>query len=120
MSTVFHRLVAAIEPFRPAVRVKWSGSPEPTDWEPWVIVSSRSYLETGTLGPVPFREVEWVEISLVLRAVRGQLRATNDVEWPDAVLKSLSVSNIAYRMVEGNAHVSIDFREIEPRSPSMQ
>ena len=55
-------LVAAIQNLQPAVRMKWSGDDDLPPWEAWIIVSSVSYLETGRVGPVPFSEVEWVEI----------------------------------------------------------
>ena len=59
---IWPALVAAIREFRPAVRMKWSGDDDQPPWEQWIIVPVPSYLETGQVGPVPFREVEWVEI----------------------------------------------------------
>lgn len=35
------------------------------DWQSWVICPVNGYLETGHLGPVPVREVEWLDVSLV-------------------------------------------------------
>ena len=43
-------------------RVKWSGDKEMTEWQPWVICPTPGYIETGTLGPVPVREVEWLDV----------------------------------------------------------
>jgi hypothetical protein len=59
---IWPTLVAVIRELRPPVRMKWSGDDEQPPWEQWIIVPSPSYLETGQVGPVPFREVEWVEI----------------------------------------------------------
>ena len=35
-----------------------------TAWQPWVICPVPGYLETGALGPVPVREVEWLDVSV--------------------------------------------------------
>lgn len=43
-------------------RVKWKGDDEMTDWQPWLVCPVPGYLETGC-GPVPVRDVEWLDIS---------------------------------------------------------
>jgi hypothetical protein len=48
-------------------RVKWSGDDDMTAWQPWVICPVPGYVETGSLGPVPVREVEWLDVALVDR-----------------------------------------------------
>ena len=35
-----------------------------TEWQPWVICPVPGYVETGSLGPVPVLEVEWLDVSL--------------------------------------------------------
>ena len=35
-----------------------------TDWQSAVFCPVPGYLETGALGPVPVREVEWVDVAL--------------------------------------------------------
>ncbi|MEL6382745.1 MAG: DUF6678 family protein, partial [Cyanobacteria bacterium J06626_18] len=42
-------------------RIKWVFEPEPTTWGTWSIPTN-GYLEHDGLGPVPFREIEWLEI----------------------------------------------------------
>ena len=79
-------VVAAIRELKPAVRVKWAGDEKPTPWEPWVTVTNEDYLETGSLGPVPFAEVEWVEID-PRKDGRGQLV---DVDQNSGVARALS------------------------------
>lgn len=66
------------------------------------MISSRSYLETGNLGPVPFREVEWVEIDLTHRAVRGRLVGLDSNEWRESVLSALSNANLPFSVVDNN------------------
>ena len=45
-------------------RVKWSGDDAMTAWQPWVICPIPGYVETGSLGPVPVCELEWLDVSL--------------------------------------------------------
>ena len=45
-------------------RLRLRGEPEPEEWEwcPWLIAPVIGYLETGPVGPYPWRAVEWVEV----------------------------------------------------------
>jgi len=104
-NSTWHRLVDAIKPFRPAVRVKWSGDTEPTVWGPWVIISSVSYLETGNLGPVPFREVEWVEIDLARQGVSGRLVESGSAKWRESVLAALTDAGLSFPVVDNKIRV---------------
>jgi hypothetical protein len=104
-ASTWHRFVDAIKPFHPAVRVKWSGDTEPTVWEPWVIIPSASYLETGTLGPVPFREVEWVEIDLTRRNVSGRLVESESIEWRESVLAALVSAGLSFPVLSNKIRV---------------
>lgn len=45
-------------------RIKRSGDDAMTEWQPWVICPVSGYVETGSLGPVPVLEVEWLDVSL--------------------------------------------------------
>lgn len=103
--STWHRLVDAIQPLRPAVRVKWTGDSEPTRWEPWIIISSVSYLETGTLGPVPFGEVEWVEVDPRLRNIDGRLVACDRTDSSESVLAALKDVDLCISVVDGNIRI---------------
>ena len=103
--STWHRFVEAIQPFHPAVRVKWSGDSEPTKWEPWIIISSISYLETGTLGPVPFCEVEWVEVDLCRRSIDGRLVESEGTEWRESVLTALTDADLPLSVVSDRIRV---------------
>src|SRR5262245_44705608 len=94
-------LVRSIESFRPAVRVKWSGDDMPTEWEPWLIVPVPSYLETGRLGPVPFREVEWVEIDPAYENVRGRLVPAESIERRHLLIAAVNGVGLHYTLADG-------------------
>lgn len=91
-------LVQAIRDLRPAVRMKWSGDDVPSRWEPWVIVPIEGILETGNMGPVPFSEVEWVEIDSRLKNDRGSLVAADQI---DDLIRALDGASIGYEVTEG-------------------
>ncbi len=56
------KIVDTVQRYDVAVRVKWTGDPDDPEWAPWVIIPTDGYIETGGMGPVPFRDVEWLEI----------------------------------------------------------
>ncbi|ROU09296.1 DUF6678 family protein [Lysobacter enzymogenes] len=66
-------IVALIRELRLKARVKPRGSPPPPEWTTFLIVPTRSYVESSGCGPVPFREVEWIEIDPVRITERGRL-----------------------------------------------
>src|SRR4051812_43647898 len=92
-------LVAAIRELKPAVRVKWTGDDEPTPWEPWLIVTHESYLETGSMGPVPFADIEWVEIDPIRNTRRGRLVADQSDDISRSLSRALVNSHIAFKVV---------------------
>jgi hypothetical protein len=57
---------SAVRLFQLNARLKWKGDSEPSGWG-WVISPVRGYLEAGGIGPIPVREVEWVEFDLTRR-----------------------------------------------------
>ncbi len=67
----WEKVVSTIQRYRPAVRVKWIGDPDVPDWAPWVLIPIDGYIETGRMGPVPFRDVEWIEIDASKTAKNG-------------------------------------------------
>jgi len=104
-TSTWHRLVGVIKPLSPAVRVKWAGNAEPTVWEPWINISSVSYIETGTLGPIPFREVEWVEVDLARKNLRGRLVESESAEWRESVIAALENAGLSYSVVSDKIRV---------------
>lgn len=98
-------LIDAIRDMRPAVRMKWSGNENPPPWEPWIIVPALNYLETGRVGPVPFKEVEWVEIDPSRRNERGRLVAADQ---KDEIARALTAASIAFQVAGGVFRIAAD------------
>jgi len=63
LNTYWHSVVDALRDHEFRFRIKWTGANDVTAWQPWVISPTAGYLETGGLGPVPVREVEWLDVS---------------------------------------------------------
>jgi hypothetical protein len=93
-------LVTVISTFRPVERVKWSGDDEPSPWEDWIRVSSVSYLETGHMGPVPFREVEWVEIDPRLRNSNNRRVIADEEQWHNELRTALARADLVYSLID--------------------
>ena len=69
----WEKVVITIQRFRPAVRIKRTGDSSVPEWAPWAIIPTDGYIETGSMGPVAFREVEWIEIDASKTSENGLL-----------------------------------------------
>lgn len=81
-------------------RVKWTQNSEPTQWEDSLFIPVQNYLETGKLGPVPMREVEWVEVDPIEIHHIGRLVADRQVDHLEDLVHTLSQRGIAFQQVE--------------------
>ena len=73
-------VVGTIHKLRPAVRIKWNGDSEMPEWAPWVIMPTDGYIETGSMGPVPIKDVEWIEVDASHTSKNGRLVPCSDVQ----------------------------------------
>lgn len=73
--------------------MKWSGDNEASSWNPWLIMPVDGMLETGQIGPVLFREVEWVEIDSHQMNEGGRLVPTDQ---SDKLVRALRAASIDY------------------------
>ena len=76
----WYKIVDIIQRYKTAVRIKWTGVCDDPEWGCWVIIPTDGYIETGDIGPVPFREVEWLEIDTSRINVNGRLAPNLDAE----------------------------------------
>src|ERR1035438_3257615 len=81
-------------------RVKWSQNPEATQWERWLIVPTEGYIETGSLGPVPVREVDWVEIDATEVQEMGRLVAPRRIDHTAELVQHLERHGASFQRVD--------------------
>ena len=81
-------------------RVKWSQSPEPTEWEPWLIVPTEGCIETGSLGPIPVSEVDWVEIDVTELQELGRLVAPRKVDHTSELIRHFEHHGVSFQKVD--------------------
>ena len=102
-------VVDTVRSLRLSVRVKWSGQEDCTPWQPWIIIPAQGYLETGSLGPVPFREVEWVEVSPTIVNYRGRLVPDEHKDLAETLTDAFKVGKIPYQVIEGHYRIEGSF-----------
>jgi hypothetical protein len=81
------------------IRVKWSEADEPTIWENWIISPTDHYVETGSLGPVPMREVEWIEVDTVELRYIGRLVGHRKVEHLAELIQVFEEKSIEFQQI---------------------
>lgn len=81
------------------VRVKWLKTSEPTIWEDVVFMPTSHYVETGTLGPVPMREVEWIELETIEMRYIGRLVADLRIEHTANLMRAFEEKAIPFQQM---------------------
>ncbi len=84
----WNHIVETIQKHHPAVRIKWNGDPGTPQWCSGVIIPTGGYIETGPMGPVPFRDVEWIEVDAAQSSQNGRLVPCND---PLAIMNQIKM-----------------------------
>ncbi len=79
-------------------RVKWLHD-DVTDWQHPVSSPVPGYIEVGSLGPVPMREVEWVEVQSTETQYRGRLVGDRLVDHSSALRARFADSSLRYESI---------------------
>jgi hypothetical protein len=98
-------IVEAIQRYRLAVRIKWNGDSDDPEWASWAIIPTKGYIEISTIGPVAYRDVEWIEIEVSMISENGRLIPRVDV---DQTLAQIKVDSDLFDFVGTRAHISVD------------
>jgi hypothetical protein len=80
-------------------RIKWSRDSEVTDWTTFFIVPVDGYIE-GLCGPIPVREVDWVDIDPIEIQEVGRLVPQRRVDHTAELVSDLTQHGIRYEQVE--------------------
>ena len=74
-------------------RIKHIFSENPTNWNRWIL-PVKNYIEHLELGPIPFSEIEWLEIDTKKENHRGVLIPSEIVDFKEEVNNALRNSKL--------------------------
>ena len=98
-------IVEAIQRYSLAVRIKWNGESDDPEWASWAIIPTKGYIEISTIGPIAYRDVEWIEIDVSMISEKGRLNPRVDVVETLAQIKN---DSDLFDFVGTRAHISVD------------
>ena len=92
--------LSELESFDLLARLKWLFDDELSKWSRWIIPVP-GYLEVLSFGPIPFREIEWLEINPRVEKWRGALVEPEIVDHRSKVVYVLANSRLIYSEHDG-------------------
>jgi hypothetical protein len=92
--------------FRLDTRAKFKQDDTPSKWG-WFLVPTAGYVESSAYGPVPSREVEWVEIDPIEQQHVGRLVPPLIIDHTPALLQQLAVHGIFAQVIEGRIRIAL-------------
>jgi hypothetical protein len=92
-------VVHILQSFPCSCRVK-SFHDDATDWQRPVFSPVPGYIEVGSLGPVPMREVEWVEVQSTETRHPGRRVPDSLVDHSSALRARFADASLHYQTVE--------------------
>ena len=90
-------------------RMKWVFDAEPASWG-LLIIPTQGYVEGGTLGPITYREIEWLEIDSVERRCRGTLVSDLEIDHSEKVESVLTAHRMTFS-VESKVYRVFGYKE---------
>ena len=88
-------------------RTKFRDEPTPSRWG-WFLVPVQGYVESSAYGPLPVREVEWVEIDPIEQRHIGRLVPPKIIDHTAELLQQLAVHGVPAQVVEGRIRINLD------------
>ncbi|MFK7885242.1 MAG: DUF6678 family protein [Gammaproteobacteria bacterium] len=98
--TRWARFFESVKRLELLTRVKWLLGNEAHGWGRWKIPTD-GYFEHFGLGPIPFREIEWVEIRSGKSVYRGRLVDSEELNFSAEITSALEKSKLDYSSEEG-------------------
>jgi hypothetical protein len=92
--------------FRLDTRTKFKHNDTPSKWG-WFLVPTTGYVESSAYGPVPTREVEWVEIDPIEQRHIGRRVSPQIIDHTPALLQQLAGHGILPQVVEGRIRIML-------------
>ncbi|MGY2134867.1 DUF6678 family protein [Hymenobacter sp. HD11105] len=87
--------------FRIGTRAKLHHEPAPSAWSSWFLLPVPGYIEASTYGPVPRRDIEWIELNPVEQRYIGRLVPPHILDHTEAILEQLHAQGIRAQVREG-------------------
>jgi hypothetical protein len=106
-SGIWRDVIAAVDAsaFEIRYRIKPMHEPDPGAWCRWLIIPVEGYLETGSTGPVPMQDVEWIDVDPAVVSAKGRLIPARQVDASDAIVRALGKTRAAIEIVDGLVRV---------------
>ena len=104
--TAAEAIDALTSQFRIDTRAKFKQDDTPSKWG-WFLVPVPGYVESSAYGPVPTREVEWIELDPIEQRHIGRLVPPQIIDHTPALLQHLAQHGILAQLVEGRIRVSL-------------
>ncbi|RZJ94003.1 MAG: hypothetical protein EOO60_03980 [Hymenobacter sp.] len=92
--------------FRIDTRAKFKQDETPSKWG-WFLVPVPGYVESSAYGPVPTREVEWVELDPIEQRHIGRRVPPQIIDHTPALLQQLAAHGILGQVVEGRIRITL-------------
>ncbi|TGE20995.1 DUF6678 family protein [Hymenobacter metallicola] len=90
-----------------ATRAKLRDQHTPSAWSRWFTLPVPGYIEASTYGPVPKREIEWIELDPVEIWHIGRLVAPKHIDHTPAIYQQLQSEGVTMQMVEGLIRIAL-------------
>ena len=101
-------LVNIVQVAKCTVRIKLNSRLDASSWS-WIIIPVPGYIELGSVGPWPIREVEWLEINPIATEYIGRLVAPRILDNLSQLEVALREANLPYTVLD--AVIRITFSE---------
>ena len=87
--------------FTIATRAKLRNHDTPSAWSRWYILPVPGYIEASSYGPVPKREIEWIELDPVEIWHIGRLVPPKHIDHTPTIYQQLKSHGVNMQIIEG-------------------
>jgi len=99
-------LVALHSAFAIATRAQLRNDALPSAWSQWVILPVPGYIEASSYGPVPLREIDWIELDPIEQRPIGRLVPAQIIDHTHALLQQFAAAGIVVQVMEAKIRLT--------------
>ncbi|RZJ56531.1 MAG: hypothetical protein EOO55_04995 [Hymenobacter sp.] len=89
-----------------AIRAKIKEDDVPSNWSRWFIIPVPGYVEASSFGPMPRREIQWLEIDPIEIKHIGRLVPPKSIDHTTDILQILDRASIVSEIIEGRIRIA--------------